>query len=398
MLTAALLLAQLFAAPATTHWQAPAEYEHVVPRLGGRTRRVFANLRYEGNNRSLRSPFEDDVARCADAERTRGLAERTAGLFVLRDALFSQQDHPVHERACALMLPPNWVTVAVHDAMGGRVTEPVVTPEIEDDEAWERLQAPEQLFGGFPTSESLHGWATRARASASADDRRRIVNARHSVHTLAAAGERLRTAAAQGPEAVAREGAEIIAGSDRAYFGDGIRHDHVIPLFVENPSEHEVVDEGKGLTVHGRTLDPAAIALTRREVYRRRLQDGAMAIERYDITNEADVARALAVLQELVPAGSGRGHLVYVWVGGPLIEGTERVADVHDRMPTFVAALDGAPIERSRVVVFARPVFQAKGKGRTELEAAITRARTQGVLYGVNMISGALRSMMGWGR
>jgi GNAT superfamily N-acetyltransferase len=196
---------------------------------------------------------------------------------------------------------------------------------------------------------------------------------------------------------VARAGAELIASSDRAYFGDTVRHDHVIPLFVENPTEHEVVDEGKGLTVHGRTLDSAAIALTRREVYRRRLLDGAMAIERYDITKESDVQRALAVLQELVPAGSGPGHLVYVWVGGPLIEGTERVADVHDRIPAFLAALDQAPIERSRVVVFARPVFQAKGKGRKDLRAAADRARDQGVLYGVNMISAALRSMMGWG-
>jgi hypothetical protein len=50
----------------------------------------------------------------------------------------------------------------------------------------------------------------------------------------------------------------------------------------------------------------------------------------------------------------------------------------------------------TRVTVFARPVFQAKGKKREDLEAAAARARTQGVLYGVNMISGSLRSMMGW--
>lgn len=80
------------------------------------------------------------------------------------------------------------------------------------------------------------------------------------------------------------------------------------------------------------------------------------------------------------------------------IEGTERVADVHDRIPGFLAALDDAPIERSRVVVFARPVFQAKGKTRKDLEAAATRAREQGVLHGVNMIGEALRSMMGWAR
>lgn len=393
-----LLLAQLLAPSSPADWRAPVDYEHVVPRLAGHTGRVFTNLRYEGNNRALRSSFEDDVPRCADAERTRSLASRTAGLFVLRDALFSQQDHPVHERACALMLPPNWVTVAVDDAMAGRVTDPVTAPAIDDDAAWERLATPAQLLGGFPTSDTLHRWATRARSKAGADDRRRIDNARHAVHVLAAAAERLRGAAVHGPEAVAREGAEIIAASDREYFGEDARRDHVIPLFVENPSEHEVVDEGKGLTVHGRTLDPAAIALTRREVYRRRLADGAMAIERYDITREADVRRAVEVLEELVPAGSGAGHLVYVWVGGPLIAGTERVEEAREQLPAFMAALDGAAIERSRVVVFARPVFQAKGKGREDLEAAAAWARAQGVLQGVNMIGGALRSMMGWRR
>ena len=395
MLASVVLFASLLAAPGASDWQAPAEWEHVVPRLSGRTGRVFGNLRYEGNNKALRSAFGEKAERCANAERTRGLAERTAGLFVLRDALFSQQDHPVEQDACALMLPPNWVTVAVDDAMGGRVTAPVQAPALDDDAAWQALATPAQLFGGFPSSDTLHRWATRGRGEASEDDRRRIDNARRSVHTLAAAGERLRQAAGESPEAVAREGAEIIARSDREYFGDVVRHDHLIPLFVENPSEHEVVDEGKGLVVHGRTLDPAAVALTRREVYLRRLQDGAMAIERYDITSEVDVRRAIEVLELLAPEGS-QGHHVYVWVGGPLIAGTERVVDVHEKVPAFVTALEDARIEMTRVTVFARPVFQAKGKTRADLESAAARAREQGVLYGVNMISGSLRSMMGW--
>lgn len=398
MLVSTLLLASLTTAPTASDWRAPAGYEHVVPRLSRRTRRVFSNLRYEGNNRALRTPFEQPAARCADAERTRALAARTAGLFLLRDALFSQQDHPVQRPACALMLPPNWVTVAVDDAMAGRTTVPVQAPAVQDDGTWAELDTPERLFGGFPASQTLHRWATRERTNASEDDRRRIDNAREAVRTLAAAAERLRRAAPQGPEAVAREGAEIITSSDREYFGARMRHDHVIPLFVENPSEHEIVDEGKGLVVHGRSLDPAAVALTRRAVYQRRLQDGAMAIERYDITQPADVQRAIEVLQMLVPEGSGRGHHVYVWVGGPLVSGTERVVDVHDRMPQFVTALDEANIEMSRVTVFARPAFQSRGKTKQNLEARIKRARGQGVLYGVNMITGALRSMMEWPR
>ncbi|MEM7155116.1 MAG: hypothetical protein AAF799_19875 [Myxococcota bacterium] len=391
-----LALATSTSAPTLESWTAPADHAHVVPRLSRRTRRVFSNLRYEGNNRALRAPFEDHAPACADAERTQALAKASKGLFLLRDALFSQQDHPVHHPSCALMLPPNWVTVAVHDARAGRVTAPVQTPALDDDEAWATLDTPAKLFGGFPTSESLHRWATKSKASASADDQLRVANARTSVHTLAAAAERLRAAASRGPEAVAAEGGEIIAESDRAYFGVRMRHDRVIPLFVENPSEHEIVDEGKGLVVHGRALDPEAIALTREYVYRRRLRDGAMAIERYDITRESDVQRAIEVLEMLVPAGSGPGHHVYVWVGGPLIPGTERTEDVHDRMPEFVAALEAADIEMDRVTVFARPVFQSRGKTRDDLSAAVDRARDQGVIYGVNMNTAALRSMMGW--
>ncbi|MEM9456880.1 MAG: hypothetical protein AAGF11_22065 [Myxococcota bacterium] len=398
MLVSTLLLASLTTAPTPTDWRAPAGYEHVVPRLGRRTRRVFSNLRYEGNNRALRTPFEQPAARCADAERTRALAARTAGLFVLRDALFSQQDHPVQQPACALMLPPNWVTVAVDDAMAGRTTAPVQAPAIQNDDAWVDLATPEQLFGGFPASQALHRWATRERTSANEEDQRRIDNARQAVRTLAGAAERLRQAAPGGPEAVAREGAEIITSSDREYFGARVRHEHVIPLFVENPSEHEIVDEGKGLVVHGRSLDPAAVALTRRAIYQRRLQDGAMALERYDITQPAEVQRAIEVLEMLVPEGSGRGHHVYVWVGGPLVAGTERVRDVYDQLPQFVTALDEANIEMSRVTVFGRPAFQSRGKNKQDLEAQVQRARAQGVLYGVNMITGALRSMMGWPR
>ncbi len=391
-----LLLAQLFAPSVPTLWHAPAGHEHVVPKLSARTTRTFSNLRYEGNNRALRAETAPS-APCADAERTRALASRTAGLFLLRDALFSQQDHPTTRPACALMLPPNWVSVAVHDAMADRVTQPVMAPDLEDDTAWAALETPAALFGGFPTSDALHHWATRERAGATDEARARTLHARTAVRTLAAAAEQMRSASAKGAPAVARVGAELIAASDRAYFTDPVRRDHVIPLFVEHPSEHEIIDEGKGLVVHGRELSPAAIELTRREVYRRRLLDGPMAIERYDITRESDVRRAIEVLEMLVPTGS-TGHRVYVWVGGPLIAGTERVLDVHDRVPSFVDALGRADIELDRVTVFARPVFQSRGHDRDDLIPAIDRARAQGVLYGVNMNTSALRAMMGWPR
>lgn len=392
MLLPLLLAASTFSAP---DWQAPTDHEHFVPRLSRRTRHVFSNLRYEGNNRALRTPEDKAQSRCGDAERTRALARRTAGLFLLRDALFSQQDHPVLRPACALMLPPNWVTVAVHAALAGTKPEPVQAPPVDDDAAWGSLATPADLFGGFPSSDSLHRWATQSIAEASPANAKKIANARAAVHTLAAAATELRTAIDRGPEATARRGGELIAASDRAYFGD-TRHDFVIPLFVENPSEHEIVDEGKGLVVHGRSLDPRAVALTRTHVYQARLADGPMAIERYDITDPAAVTRAIEVLEELVPRGQTRGHHVYVWVGGPLIDGTERTEDVHDQMPKFVDAVRAANIEPSRVTVFARPVFQSKGRSREDLIAWIDRARDQGVLVGANMNSTAVRKKLGW--
>ena len=387
------LLMFLLVASEPPSWRAPADATHVVPRLSHRTRGTFANLLYEGNNKALRGP--NPTSACSDAQRTRALAVRTAGLFLLRDALFSQQDHPIERPACALMVPTNWISGAVDDALHGRVTAPVVAPALDDDGAWAALSSAEAMFAGFQASTTLHEWAIRDRAGATASERENIDNARGALHTLAAAAAVLIDASGKGPRAVAEAGAELVAASDRAYFGEGIRRDHVIPLFVENPSEHEIVDENKGLQIHGRPLDEAAIALTRELVYRRRLQDGPLAIERYDITRPQDVAHLLEVLAMLVPKGEA-GHPVYVWVGGPLVAGTERVEDVHDGMPKLMAALAAADLAHDRIKVFARPVFQTKGHERADLESAIDRARSQGVLYGANMTGDALRSWMRW--
>lgn len=374
-------------------WRAPADALHVVPRLSHRTNKTFTNLRYEGNNRALRAPVPTSA--CSDAERTRALAARTAGLFVLRDALFSQQDHPIEQASCALMVPTNWVSGVVDDVLAGRTTAPVIAPAIDDDEAWAKLATPEVMFGGFQASASLHRWAIRGRAGVDAADLARITNAREATRTLAAAANTLLAAVPSGARAVADAGADLVAASDAAYFGADVRRDHVIPLFVENPSEHEIVDENKGLQIHGRVLDPAAVAMTREVVYRRRLQDGPLALERYDITKAAEVAHLVEVLTTLVPAGEA-GHPIYVWVGGPLIAGTERVEDVHARMPELVAAIEAAPLAHDRITVFARPVFQTKGRTRAELATEIDRARTSGVLYGMNMTGDALRSWMRW--
>lgn len=394
------LLATLPSTPAiaapTSSWRAPRASEHVVPRASRFTREVFTNLRYEGNNRAMRGPFDPRASDgCEDARRYRNLAAGMAGFFVLRDALFSQQDHPIQHRACALMMPSNWVSAAVHDTLEGSPLRPVRAPALDDDTAWAAIRSARVMFGSFQPSATLFRWARRSQAHASRPTRAKIRNARHAVRILAADAQRLIAAADEGAAAVARVGAEIIAESDRMYFGAAIRRDHIIVLSVERPSAHEVVHEHKGLVVHGRTLRPEAIALAREAIYARRLRDGPIAIERYDITEPAEVDRAVAVLETLVPRGS-TGHPVYVWVGGPLVEGTERVRPAYDALPAFLARLEDAPLETSRIRVFARPVFQTRGSTPADLKAFVRRLGTHGVLAGVNMKGEVLRAWMDW--
>ena len=380
----------------TGDWEAPEASEHVVPRLDRNTREVFTNLLYEGNNRAMRGPFDPRPEDgCEDAERYRELAARTAGVFVLRDALFSQQDHPIEHRSCALMMPSNWVSIAVHQTLDGKPLVAPRAPALEDDRAWAAISSAREMFGSFQASGSLFRWATRPLRGASRSHRARILNARHAVLVLAAGAEKLVAAADAGAIEVARVGAELIAASDRAYFGEGIRRDHVIPLVVENPNRDEIVRERKGLVVHGRTLRPEAVELARDTIYARRLRDGPIAVERYDITSSADVERLVTVLERLVPRGS-KGHRVYVWVGGPTVRGTKRVRAAEQALPAFVERLRMESIEESRVVVFARPVFQTRRSDRARLHAFVERLGDMGVLAGVNMQGPVLRSWMGW--
>ena len=48
--------------------------------------------------------------------------------------------------------------------------------------------------------------------------------------------------------------------------------------------DHELRDEGKGVALWGRDVPDETLRLVRDTVLRRRLQDGPLAIERYDLT------------------------------------------------------------------------------------------------------------------
>jgi hypothetical protein len=392
---------------------APAELEDVIPRVGAPLGQLCANLRYEANNPSLRGRrlpeglYEDSGE--VIAERWREAASSVRGLFVLRDALFSQQDHPLDHRAVALAMPPSWVTAAVAEVLSGRTPAPVVAPRPGDDAAWAAVDAG-RMFGSFPPSASLSGWARRPLAGAAPVTRARVENARAGVAALARSAQAMIDAAPGGAEAVARAGAEQIAASDRRYFGDALRRDHVVPISVENPNRHEIEDEGKGfmpmptpLPAPG-AVSPAAleraVRLATDAVLRRRLADGDLALERYDLTAPADRRRAIDLLERLIPrraSGAGR-TVVWLWVNGRLDERGVGGEDATAHIAGFRAEVAAADVDVARLRYLSKPHVALPGPGRARaLREAVARFRGLGLPLSVNLGTGPLLGLWGEG-
>lgn len=381
---------------------APPRFHHLTLRTAIRGRdevERFRELVYEGNNKNFRGELRGEAPglyRSGDetARAWRTWAAGVRGLVVLRDSLFSQQDHPVLQQPRALMVPPNWVTVAVAETLEGRPLRAPIAPAIDDDAAWAEPESASAMFGSFPASDRLFTESRRSLAEPDldGDDARRIRNARTSVQMLAAAARAMVDGAEHGPEHVAAIGAEWIAASDRSYFGAELRARAIIPIFVENPNEHELRDEGKGLTVWGRELPEAAVELTRRAVYGRRLRDGALAIERYDLRERDERVRAIAVLEQLVPRGSS-GHPVWLWVNGGT-DGHGRGDSGLPYIPEFRTALEAADIELARVVLLDKPSVRPRGDGaKAELERAATRHRDLGLPLSVQLNTGQAKRL-----
>ncbi|MEL6741924.1 MAG: hypothetical protein AAFP26_14865, partial [Planctomycetota bacterium] len=279
---------------------APTRFEHVTLRAGLPVAARYEDLVYEGNNKNFRAkPDANGLYRDGDAAAAdwRRWIAGVTGMIVLRDSLFSQQDHPVLQAPRALMLPPSWVSVAVAETMAGRPVVPPSAPELEDDEGWAAAASATERFGSFPASERLFSESSRPLRGeeSSPGQHARTRNARASIAALAEPARAMATASAQGPRAVAEAGAAWIAASDVTYFGAALRA-RVIPIFVENPNEHEARDEGKGMAVWGMSLDAKAVALARDVVYARRLEDGPLGIERYDLREQAEQERARVLL------------------------------------------------------------------------------------------------------
>lgn len=381
---------------------APAGLDHAIPRFGYPFGRLCSNLIYEANNISMRGPRSKSGRYQASgkviAQRWKRAASKMKGVFVLRDALYSQQDHPVKHSIESLMMPPNWVTAAVAAALEEKTIVSVRAPELADDAAWAAIGAPEEMFGSFPPSESLHEWATKSLAKSRGDTKAMIENARKSVRSLANSSESMIKAAKSGPQAVASAGAEEITTSDRRYFGGQLRRDRIIPISVENPNRHEIDDEGKGFEITGRKISAKAFRITRDAVLRRRLRDGDLALERYDLSKQSERRRAIRVLERLIPENreTKNKHLVWLWINGRLDRLGVRGEDASAYIADFRLQVEAANIDTSRLRYVNKPSVILPRKGTAKaLKQAAKAMRKLGLPLSVNMNTKKLLRLWG---
>lgn len=380
--------------------QAPDTLDHVILEISHPPELQFTNLRYEGHNALVATGTTTGEE---GAERWRSLAAGTRGVFVLRDSMWSQQDHPYHRPPFALMIPPSWVTVAVALASAKKAIVAPASHAVDDDAAWAKIPSPEMMFGSFPSSDSLHREAIRSLQTDDAEQRRRTRAARLSLRSLAADVEAMRAVAAHGPKAVAIAGARRIAESDRRYFGAALRFHRVVPIFVENPNTKELQSEGKGMVppdpaALGLVFEPALVALARDAVYRRRLRDGDLALERYDLSVPAERLRAIRVLEALIPADDPPpGGRVWLWVTGRL--DPHRKAEGENAttyLPRFREELKGARIAHDRLEIVSKPSTEIPpGPGRAEAFRGDARwYRHRDLPYSVRLTAGDLAAIL----
>jgi hypothetical protein len=293
------------------------EFSIVVPLLDDPEGAISADLIYEGNNSLFRAgstPGRDGPLTGMEiAARWRVTAERTRAIFVLRDSLWNEQDHPTRHRPVSIMLPPSWLILAAME----EDPKPVLAFELEDDAAWRGVRSANEMFGSYPPSGALFRLATQATTGPVQVDRERVLSARSSLTQLSDHTRRLQRAAAKGRRALVSEGAEIIAAGDRAYFGESTRRDHVIPIFVENPRDFERV-ERKGWMIPGLEIEPELARSVVTQICRRRLNDGDIALERYDLSDPRATERALRILEWTIPSDEPGSTNVWLWVTGKL--------------------------------------------------------------------------------
>ena len=195
-----------------------------------------------------------------------------------------------------------------------------------------------------------------------------------------------------GAKSVAKVGASRIAYGDRAYFGEKIRRERIIPIFVENPDVWEI-EEGKGMRVPGMGVPQEVVTMVTHEVCRARLKDGDLALERYDLSSVDDRQRAIALLEALIPPGDKKtSGKVWLWVTGDLIEGKKLQGEGPlEHMPVFLKELEAANIDRARLELFGKPTIFIRGDAEAR-RAALKKARDEHKAAGLNYVSVTLTS------
>jgi len=362
---------------------ANSRYRNVIPRADHTSTFLFDNLRYEGNNPEMRKAIENQNPQLPTAEQVAGrwqtLIAQTTGMFVLRDSLFSQQDHPFkHGTPCALMMPPNWITSAILIPD----PTPMEPPPVDDESAWqESADNPGSVFGSFPPSEDLLTYASQLSTDKPPNEQNQILAARSTIRLLGSfALELLQVRDQSGTDAVIDRGAELIAAADNAYFGS-VR-DKAIPLMGVRPSEEDT-NENKSFCIQGlKALEDACDEIIE-AVMRRRLVDGDLALQyryRYpfDLSSTAERRQAVTTLSRVIPPDGPPGGDVWLWVwAGP--DSDDYAIDI------FEDELRAAEVDLNRLQLYAKPTFEFRGPNASEqFETELDRYTSYGVTLSVN--------------
>ena len=362
---------------------ADSRYRNVIPRADHTSDFLFDNLRYEGNNPEMRTATENPERQLPTAEevagRWRTLIQITNGMFVLRDSLFSQQDHPFkHGSPCALMMPPNWITSAVLVPNPA----PMEPPPVDDEKAWQETRDdPSTVFGSFPPSEDLLNYASQLSTDQDPTLQNQIIAARSTIRLLGSfADELLRTRDESGADAVIDRGAELIAAGDSVYFGD-VRG-KAIPLMGVRPSEEDT-NENKGFCIQGlQALEDACDKIIE-TVMRRRLVDGDLALQyryRYpfDLSSPTERLQAVTTLSRVIPPDAPPGGDVWLWIWGG------RDTDIYS-IDVFEEELQSEEIDLNRLKFYAKPASEIRGNSAAEqFESLIDSYDGYGVALSVN--------------
>jgi hypothetical protein len=199
-----------------------------------------------------------------------------------------------------------------------------------------------------------------------------------------------------GAEEVAHVGALRISRGDKAYFTEKLRRDRVVPISVENPDEKEI-QEGKGLVPAGVKVDPESVRITREAIYRQRLKDGDLALERYDISQPQERKRAIAVLEALIPREDSGKHKVWLWVTGPLKEGAKlQGEDATTWIGSLRLEMEEANINRDRLKLLSKPSAPIPGgaDGVAAFDDAVTRYEALELPLSVNLDTGRVKRLI----